>query len=219
MGEERIRILIVDDHAVVRKGLAMVLRLEPDFEVVGEAGDGHQAVELARRLRPDLVLLDLVMPGMSGQEAARALRSAVPGVRVLVLTGAELDEGLLDMLASGVDGYVLKDIEPDELAQAIRAVARGEAYLHPVVARRVLDRLAARPAQPPMPDMQLTPRELEVLRLMATPATYREIAEQLVVSEETVRSHAKRILSKLQQPNRAQAVLAAVRAGLIELPE
>jgi len=219
MGEERIRILIVDDHAVVRKGLAMVLRLEPDFEVVGEAGDGRKAVELARTLRPDLVLLDLVMPGMSGEETAMALRSAVPGVRVLVLTGAELDEGLLDMLASGVDGYVLKDIEPDELAQAIRAVARGEAYLHPAVARRVLDRLAARQAHPPMPDMQLTPRELEVLRLMATPATYREIAEQLVVSEETVRSHAKRILSKLQQPNRAQAVLAAVRAGLIELPE
>ena len=219
MDEERIRILIVDDHAVVRKGLAMVLRLEPDFEVVGEAGDGHKAVELARRLRPDLVLLDLVMPGMSGEETARALRAAVPGVRVLVLTGAELDEGLLDMLASGVDGYVLKDIEPDELAQAIRAVARGEAYLHPVIARRVLDRLTTRQAQPPVPDMQLTPRELEVLRLMATPATYREIAEQLVVSEETVRSHAKRILSKLQQPNRAQAVLAAVRAGLIELPE
>lgn len=219
MGEERIRILIVDDHAVVRKGLAMVLRLEPDFEVVGEAGDGRKAVELARRLRPDLVLLDLVMPGMSGEETARALRATVPGVRVLVLTGAELDEGLLDMLASGVDGYVLKDIEPDELAHAIRAVARGEAYLHPVVARRVLDRLAAQQTQPPVPDMQLTPRELEVLRLMATPATYREIAEQLVVSEETVRSHAKRILSKLQQPNRTQAVLAAVRVGLIELPE
>ncbi len=219
MDDGRIRILIVDDHAVVRKGLAMVLRLEPDFEVVGEAGDGHKAVELARTLQPDLVLLDLMMPGMGGEETAKALRAAVPNLRILILTGAELDEGVLDVLALGVDGYVLKDIEPNELAQAIRSVVHGEAYLHPAVARRVLDRLAVRKAPAPTPGLDLTPRELEVLRLMATPATYREIAEQLVVSEETVRSHAKRILSKLQQPNRAQAVLAAVRAGLIELPE
>jgi DNA-binding NarL/FixJ family response regulator len=219
VGESRIRILIADDHAVVRKGLVMVLRLEPDFEVVGEAGDGRKAVELARALRPDLVLLDLMMPGMRGEETALALRAAVPDMRVLVLTGAELDEGFLDMLAAGVDGYILKDIEPDELAQAIRAVAHGEAYLHPAVTRRLMDRLAVRRAAVPTPETHLTPRELEVLRWMATPATYREIAEQLVVSEETVRSHAKHILSKLQQPNRAQAVLAAVRAGLIELPE
>ncbi|MFQ5856407.1 MAG: response regulator transcription factor [Anaerolineae bacterium] len=139
MDENRIRILIADDHAVVRKGLAMVLRLEPDFEVVGEAGDGRKAVEMARALRPDLVLLDLMIPGMSGEATALALQTAVPDVRVLVLTGAELDEGLLDMLAAGVDGYVLKDIEPDELAQAIRAVAGGEAYLHPAVARHVMN--------------------------------------------------------------------------------
>ncbi len=219
MGEERIRILIVDDHAIVRKGLAMVLRLEPGFEVVGEAENGHRAIELARTLRPDLVLLDLKMPEMDGEEVAAALRATLPDVRLLVLTGVELDEGLVDTLAAGVDGYILKDVEPDELAQAIRAVARGEAYLHPAVARRLLDRLATRPMASPPPAARLTPRELEVLRWMATPATYREIAEHLFVSEETVRSHAKRILSKLQQPNRAQAVLAAVRAGLIELPE
>ena len=218
MGESRIRILIADDHAVVRKGLAMVLRLEPGFEVIGEAGDGRKAVELARILRPDLVLLDLMMPGMSGEETALALRAAVPGMRVLVLTGAELDESLFDMLAAGVDGYVLKDIEPDDLAYAIRAVIAGEAYLHPAVTRHVMNRLAARRESLPVPQTHLTPRELEVLRWMATPATYREIAAQLVVSEETVRSHAKRILSKLQQPNRAQAVLAALRADLIELP-
>lgn len=217
--DHRIRILIADDHAVVRKGLVMVLRLEPDFEVVGEAGDGRKAVELARTLQPDLVLLDLVMPGMKGEATVRALREAGPDVRVLVLTGAKLDEELANMLAAGVDGYVLKDIEPDELEQAIRAVAQGEAYLQPAVARRVLDRLAARQQAPSAPKTQLTPRELEVLQLMATPATYREIGEQLVISEETVRSHAKAILSKLQQPNRTQAVLAAVRAGLIELPQ
>lgn len=219
MAESRIRLMIVDDHAVVRKGLAMVLRLEPDFEIVGEAENGTKAVELATRLRPDLVLLDFVMPEMDGQATALALQAAAPGVRILMLTGVALDERVLDMLAVEVDGYVMKDIEPDELAQAIRSVARGEAYLHPTLARRVLHRVAER--RPPLaaPPVQLTQREYEILRWMATPATYREIAEQLFVSEETVRSHAKHILSKLQQPNRAQAVLAAVRAGLIELPE
>lgn len=214
-----IRLLVVDDHAVVRKGLSMVLGLEPDFEVVGEAEDGRQAVELARRLRPDLVLLDMKMPEMDGEATALALQTAAPDARVLILTGTELDEGLTNMLAAGVDGYVLKDIEPDELAMAIRAVAQGEAYLQPSVARRVLDRLTSRPTAPPATDVRLTPRESEVLRWMATPATYQEIAGQLCVSEETIRSHAKHILSKLQQPNRAQAVLAAVRAGLIELPK
>jgi DNA-binding NarL/FixJ family response regulator len=219
MAEARTRILIVDDHAVVRKGLIMVLRLEPDFEIVGEAENGHRALELAQQLQPDLVLLDLVMPEMDGKETTLKLRAWLPGAHILILTGVELDEGVMDVLAAGVDGYVPKDIEPEELAQAIRTVARGEAYLHPVMARRVLERMAARRLAPPTPRAQLTPRELEVLHLMASPATYREIAEKLFVSEETVRSHAKHILSKLQQPNRAQAVLAAVRTGLIDLPD
>ncbi len=219
MAESQIRLLIVDDHAVVRKGLAMVLRLEPDLEIVGEAENGAKAVELAKKLRPDLVLLDFVMPEMDGQATALALQAALPGVRILMLTGVALDERVLEMLAVEVDGYVMKDIEPDELAQAIRTVAKGEAYLHPALARRVLARVSERrtPALPPQ--IQLTQREQEVLRWMATPATYREIAERLFVSEETIRSHTKHILSKLQQPNRAQAVLAAVRAGLISLPE
>lgn len=219
MAENKIRILIVDDHAVVRKGLVMVLRLEPDFEVAGEAENGLKAIEMARQLQPDLVLLDFVMPEMDGAETALALQSALPGLKVMLLTGIQLDDRVLDMLATGVDGYVIKDIEPDELAQAIRIVARGEAYLHPTLARQVLNRMAAQQASLAVPPSRLTPREAEVLRWMATPGTYREIAEQLFVSEETIRSHAKRILSKLQQPNRAQAVLAAVRAGLIELPE
>lgn len=218
--DNRIRLLIVDDHAVVRKGLIMVLRLEPDFEVVGEAENGRRAFELAQQLQPDLVLLDLVMPQMDGKETVRALQSSLPEVKILILTGVELDEGVMDVLASGVDGYVPKDIEPSELANAIRTVAHGQAYLHPTMARRVLEKMTVRRSgKPEAEKVQLTPREIEVLRLMATPATYREIAEQLYVSEETIRSHAKHILSKMQQPNRAQAVLAAVRAGLIELPE
>ncbi len=212
-----IRILIADDHAVVRKGLAMVLRLEPDFEVVGEAENGRQAVELAQALTPDLIILDLKMPYM-GDMTIQMLRTLLPTTRIMILTGAELSEEALDILASGVDGYVLKDVAPDELAHAIRAVAQGEAYLHPAVARRLLNRMSEESHAPP-PEVSLTPRELEILKWMATPATYREIAEKLYISESTVRSHAKRILSKLGQPNRAQAVLAAVRAGLIELPE
>lgn len=218
MANQPIRILIVDDHAVVRRGLIMVLRLEPDFEVVGEAENGKVALQLARQLQPDLVLLDFAMPEMDGAETAKNLKAMMPGVKVLVLSGVELDDQVLDLLATGVDGYVIKDIEPDELAQAIRTVAQGEAYLHPSLAKRVITRMAAREKQPPLAQVRLTPREQEVLRWMATPNTYREIAEQLYVSEETIRSHAKRILSKLDQPNRAQAVLAAVRMGMLELP-
>jgi len=219
VAENRIRLLIVDDHAVVRKGLVMMLRLEPDFEIVGEAENGAKAVKLAKQLQPDLVLLDFVMPEMDGQATAVALQAVAPDAHILMLTGVALDERVLEMLAVEVDGYVMKDIEPDELAQAIRTVARGEAYLHPSLARRLLNRVVTerRPLLPP--PVQLTQREREILRWMATPATYREIAEKLFVSEETIRSHAKHILSKLQQPNRAQAVLTAVRAGLIDLPE
>jgi len=208
--------VIVDDHAVVRKGLAMVLRLEADFEVVGEAGDGHTGVELASALRPDLVLIDLMMPKMDGAAATRAIRKILPAARILILTGAELDERLPDTLAAGADGYILKDIEPEGLKEAIRAVARGETYLHPAVARMLLERTAG--LSKPEPRARLTQRELEILGWMATPMTYNEIASRLVLSEETIRSHAKHVLRKLGQPNRVQAVLAAVRLGYIELP-
>ncbi|HMR68412.1 MAG TPA: response regulator transcription factor [Anaerolineae bacterium] len=218
--KEKIRLMIVDDHSVVRKGLIMVLRLEPDFEIVGEAENGRRALELARQLKPDLVMLDLVMPEMDGKAAALALQAELPLTKILVLTGVEIDEGVVDVLASGVDGYVPKDIEPHELANAIRTIAQGEAYLHPAMARRVLEKMSVRQTKTPgEPQIHLTPRESEVLRYMASPATYREIADQLFVSEETIRSHAKHILGKLNQPNRAQAVLAAVRAGLINLPD
>jgi NarL family two-component system response regulator LiaR len=212
---ESIRILIVDDHAVVRKGLAMVLRQEPDFVVVGEAQNGREGLEAAARLQPDLVLLDLVMPEMDGQEMALTLRRAQPHIKIMMLTGTEVDERVFDLIAAGVEGYVLKNIEPAELVGAIRAVMRGEAYLHSDVMRKVVRRIQPQSAPP----VSLTPRELEVLEWMATPNTYRQIARQLNISEETIRSHAKSILDKLGQPNRAQAMLAAVKMGLIKLSE
>ena len=210
-----IRILIVDDHAVVRKGLAMVLRLEPDLEVVGEAANGRNGLEAAKSLNPDIVLVDLVMPEMDGQEMALALRKSDPQIRIMMLTGTEVDDRAFDLVAAGIEGYVLKQIEPGELVRAIRAVVRGEAYLHPDVMKKVLGRMSSQ--SQPAETISLTPRELEVLEWMATPNTYKQIALQLSVTEETIRSHAKNILEKMKQPNRAQAVLAALKIGLIKL--
>ena len=210
-----IRILIVDDHAVVRKGLAMVLRLEPDLEVVGEAANGRNGLEAAKSLNPDIALVDLVMPEMDGQEMALALRKSDPQIKIMMLTGTEVDDRVFDLVAAGIEGYVLKQIEPGELVRAIRAVVRGEAYLHPDVMKKVLGRMSSQ--SPPAETISLTPRELEVLEWMATPNTYKQIALQLSVTEETIRSHAKNILEKMKQPNRAQAVLAALKIGLIKL--
>ena len=212
---DSIRILIVDDHAVVRKGLAMVLRLEPDFEIVGEAENGRVGLESAKSLNPDIVLVDLVMPEMDGQEMALALRKSNPKIKVMMLTGTEVDDRVFDLVAAGVEGYVLKNIEPGELVRAIHAVVRGEAYLHPDVMKKVLSRMNDQPQR--TLSVSLTPRELEVLDWMATPNTYRQIAMQLSVGEETIRSHAKNILEKMNQPTRAKAVLAAMRLGLIEI--
>jgi NarL family two-component system response regulator LiaR len=213
--DHRIRLLIVDDHAVVRKGLAMVLRLEPDIEIVAEAGDGNTGLELARALHPAIVLLDLVMPGVDGHQAALALRRDCPDIKIIILTGTEVDDRVFDLLAAGVDGYLLKNIEPGELIGAVHSVMKGEAYLHPEVTRRVLGHMH-QPVHHHL-HQDLTKRELEVLQWMASPNTYRQIASILNVSEETVRSHAKSILDKLGQPNRAQAVLVALKQGIIKL--
>lgn len=212
---DTIRLLIVDDHAVVRKGLAMVLRLEPGLDVIGEAENGKVGLEKARTLQPDIALVDLVMPEMDGQQMALALRKSNPLIKIMILTGTEVDDRVFDLVAAGIEGYVMKNIEPGELIRAIHAVTQGEAYLDPDVMKRVLGRMQKQ-AQPATP-VTLTPRELEVLEWMATPNTYKQIANQLCVSEETVRSHAKNILDKLQQPNRAQAVLSAMRLGIIRL--
>lgn len=212
-----IRILIVDDHAVVRKGLAMVLRLEPDLEVVGEAENGRAGLTAAQRLNPDIALVDLVMPEMDGRQMALALRRSDPKIKVMMLTGTEVDDGVFELVAAGVEGYVLKNIEPGELVRAIHAVIHGEAYLHPDVMKRVLTHMNKQSGQAGF--VTLTAREQEVLEWMATPNTYKQIATQLGVAEETIRTHAKNILEKLKEPNRAQAVLSAIRLGLIQLGE
>lgn len=212
---DTIRILIVDDHAVVRKGLVMVLRQEADFEVVGDAQNGRVGLETAQELNPDVALIDLVMPEMDGQEMALALRKSNPNIKIMMLTGTEVDDRVYDLVAAGVEGYVLKNIEPGELVRAIRSIVSGEAYLHLDVMKKVLNHMQTQIK--PAPSISLTPRELEVLEWMASSKTYRQIGETLSVSEETIRSHAKNILEKLGQPNRAQAVLAAMRRGVIKL--
>lgn len=210
---EPIRILIVDDHVVVRKGLAMVLRLEPDIEVVGEAENGRVGLKAAKSLTPELVLVDLIMPEMDGQEMALALRKSNPRIKIMMLTGTEVDDRVFDLVAAGIEGYVLKHIEPAELIRAIHAVVRGESFFHPDVMKKIISRMHPQQTH----SITLTPREYEVLEWMATPNTYRQIATQLNVSEETIRSHAKNILEKMKQPNRAQAVLTALKLGLIEI--
>jgi DNA-binding NarL/FixJ family response regulator len=209
----QIRILIADDHEVVRKGLMLVLSQEPDFEVVGEARDGAEALAKASQLAPDLVLLDWKMPEMDGLAAAAAIRRHASTVRTLLLSGAPIEDAALDALDAGVDGFVHKDISPADLAHAIRVVAAGKSYLGPEITRALIERAQVVEPRP----VALSPREMDVLQLMATAATYREIGEQLFIGEETVRTHAKNILAKLDQPNRTQAVITAMRMGLISL--
>ena len=214
-------VLLVDDQPLLRTGFRMILSAESDLRVVGEAGDGASAVELARRLRPDVVLMDIRMPGMDGIQATRAL--AGPGVeepvKVLILTTFGLDEYVVESLRAGASGFLLKDAPPEDLVEAIRIVAAGEALLAPSVTRRLLDRVASRlpPAnEDTIPALsQLTEREMEVLKLMARGMSNAEIAEKLVISETTVRTHVSRVLSKLELRDRVQAVILAYETGLV----
>ncbi len=211
-----IRVLIADDHAILRKGIRALLSTEADIEVVGEAGDGAEAMAQAEALQPDVILMDLVMPGMDGIEATQQVTTRQSGVRVLVLTSFAADDKVFPAIKAGALGYILKDTGPDELVRAIRQVHRGEPSLEPEIARKVLFELAQPPKRPPTPD-PLTAREMDVLRHLAQGKSNREIAEDLVLAEMTVRTHVSNILGKLHLANRTQAALYALKEGLASL--
>jgi NarL family two-component system response regulator LiaR len=208
-----IRILIADDHPVVRRGLISLLRTEPDFELAGEAANGVEAVELARSLKPDVILLDLVMPLMNGLEAITEIKRENPDARILVITSFADDDKVFPAIRSGALGYLLKESPPEMLVQAIRDIHRGESSLHPTVARKLIRELNQPPDLPPTGE-PLTQRELDVLRLVAQGLTNQGIAEELVISEGTVRFHVSNILGKLHLANRTQAALYALQEGL-----
>jgi DNA-binding NarL/FixJ family response regulator len=216
-----VRVLLVDDQQLLRTGFRLILEAEPDIAVVGEAGDGARAVEMTRTLLPDVVLMDVRMPGMDGIEATRRIVRDAPGGHapsVLVLTTFDLDEYIIEALRAGASGFLLKDVPPDDLVSAIRVVAGGDAIVAPSVTRRLLDRFASRlPAaagEPRANVSHLTEREREVLRLMARGLSNSEIAAELVVSETTVKTHVGNVLAKLDLRDRVQAVVYAYENGL-----
>jgi DNA-binding NarL/FixJ family response regulator len=216
MVAEPIRVLIVDDHAVEREGLRTFLQLQPGIEVVGEAADGREAIERAVVLAPDVVLMDLVMPGVDGVSAMRALHQRLPRTRVIVLTSFLDDERLIPAVQAGASGYLLKDVEPTELARAVRTAHAGEALIDPTVAGRLLGVLAA-PRPPATPDEeQLTRREREVLELIAAGRSNKRIALELGIAEKTVKTHVGHLLAKLGVSDRTQAALLAVQHGLAD---
>jgi len=214
-----IRILIVDDQALIRSGLRMILEAEPGLSVIGEASDGSEALEIATRQRPDVVLMDIRMPTMDGIEATRRLNASVLDrkPRVLILTTFDLDEYVYSAIRAGASGFLLKDAPPDDLIHAIRVVARGEALLAPTVTRRLIEEFASQPQGDSAPEGmdQLTEREVEVLRSLAAGLSNAEISDALFVSEATVKTHISHILTKLGLRDRVQAVVVAYESGLV----
>jgi DNA-binding NarL/FixJ family response regulator len=212
-----IRVLVADDQALVRSGFRMILEAREDFEVVGEAEDGHEAVALAAATGPDVILMDVRMPGLDGIDATRAIVASGSGTRVLILTTFDLDEIVLRAIRAGASGFLLKDVRPADLAAAIRVVASGDALLAPAVTKRLLDRFARQVDDdhtPPSLD-GLTAREVEILRLVAQGLSNGEIATRLFLGETTVKTHVSAILRKLRVRDRVQAVIAAYDAGLV----
>lgn len=229
-----IRVILADDHPVVRRGLAAIVDLEDDIEVIGEAENGQEAVTLTLSLRPDVVLMDLKMPVLGGLEAIKRIRAEAPATRVIILSTFADDDDIYAGIAAGARGYLLKDAPPDQLIQFIRAAYRGESLLHPSVAARILDRFSSMIAQPISAAMppnaaieassapaettggpKFTSRELEVLKLMAQGARNKQIAETLVITERTVKIHVGNILGKLNADNRTEAVTMAMKLGLL----
>jgi NarL family two-component system response regulator LiaR len=211
-----ISVLVADDHAIVRKGICALLATEPDIEVVGEAKDGRDVIAETQRLQPDVILMDLVMPGMDGLEAIRHITAHQPETRILVLTSFAGDDKVFPAIKAGALGYLLKDSGPEELVQAIRQVYRGKSSVHPTVARRLLQELSDPSGRGSERD-PLTEREVEVLQLVAQGQSNRQISHQLAISEATVRTHVSNILAKLNLSSRTQAALYALQKGLVSL--
>jgi len=213
-----IRVLIADDHAIVRKGIRALLDTEPDITVVGEAKDGGEAIAQFQTLGPDVILMDLVMPQVDGISAIRHITSERPSAGILVLTSFAADDKILPAIKAGAQGYLLKDSDPDELVRAIHQVHQGESSLHPTVARKLLQELSSAPRTARIREA-LTPREIQVLRLVAQGQSNQEIADELTISEATVRTHVSNILGKLHLSSRTQAALYALREGLASLDD
>lgn len=213
---ESIRVFIADDHPIVRRGIRDLLNTEPDIEVVGEAENGRQVIEQVGVLKPDIILMDLIMPEMDGIEATRQIREVHPQVRILVLTSFATDDKVFPAIKAGAIGYLIKDTGPDDLLRAIRQVYRGQVTLHPTIAQKLLREIASPGELPASPD-HLTEREVEVLNLVARGLSNQEIAVTLVVSVATVYTHVSNILTKLHLASRTQAALYALREGYASL--
>jgi len=216
---EPIRVLLVDDHILFRKGIANLLSAQVDMEVVGEAGDGQEALQKARELMPDLILMDIAMPGTSGRHATRVIKEEMPYVKIVMLTVSERDSDLFEAIRCGADGYLLKDLEPDDLYRLCRGVFLGKAPLSPLMAAKILREFSSlAEARPEAGGSggRLTQREIEVLELVVEGKTNKEVAETLCLAENTVKNHLRNILAKLHLKNRAQAAAYAVREGLVD---
>ncbi len=218
---DHIRILIADDHALMRDGIRRVLEREADFEVVAEAEDGKEAIVLTESLRPDIAIIDIAMPNVDGIEATKQIKALCPGTAVLILTAYDADEFVFGLVEAGAAGYLLKSVQSQELIQAIRAIRAGESVLHPSITRKVLDHFVhslSKPEEQTPPEM-LTERELEVLRLVAKGLSNKEIGEELILSVRTVQGHLGTIFSKLAVSSRTEAVVRAMREGWVTLDD
>ena len=222
----KIRVLLADDQDIIRTGLTIILNHQADIEVVGQAADGVEAVELAKELQPDVILMDIKMPRLNGIQATRQIIAALPKTQIIILTTYDTDDWVFDGIRAGAVGYLLKDTSGDNLAEAVRGVLRGESQMDPTVARKVLrefqhvtstQRAATTPAPAEEPLEKLTDREEEILKLLAAGLSNREIAQQLSLSEGTVKNHISAILAKLHANDRTQAVLTALKRGLVDL--
>lgn len=216
---EQITLLVVDDHLLVRQGILAFLELQPDLVVLGEASSGEEAVHMAAELTPGVVLMDLIMPGIGGVEATRQVKQVSPRTQVIVLTSYHEDKYIFPALRAGAISYVLKDVGPDELAETIRKAARGESTLHPRIALRVVQEIQGVKREAHLPETDLSEREREVLCLIAAGRTNAEIAQELIISEKTVKGHVSNILSKLHMLDRTQAAVFAWQQGIVRRQE